>query len=66
MGGNAFLADITRQTGLDVCIAVNKSQQSGTPSPTLLKSTAAAIVGAVWLDSDRNMATVQRVVRHLR
>ncbi|MDI1493104.1 MAG: hypothetical protein OHK93_004891 [Ramalina farinacea] len=64
--GGSFLADIAQQTGLDVCIAVNNSQQGVVPSPTLLKSTVAALIGAVWRDSNRSYTVVEAVMTHLQ
>lgn len=61
---NENLIAIGRSLGLDSHIQLNPSAQ-GVVQPKLIATTMEAIVGAVYLDSNRDMGVVRRVVLHL-
>ena len=61
-----YLASIAKRRGLDICIACCERQGNGNPSPKTLKLAVAAVVAAVWLDSDKNLDAVSKVVEQLR
>ena len=60
---SSYLAKIAQDKGIGACIAMNNSQKDQAPPPALLKATVGAIVGAVWLDSNRSLLTVQALMR---
>jgi len=60
------LAEVARQTGIGTCINTNPSQYDEPISPAVLKTTVAALVGAVWIDSGRVTHLVQRVMLNMR
>lgn len=61
-----YLANIAKGRGLDTCIACCERQGDSNPSPKTLKLAVTAVVAAVWLDSDRNLDAVSKVVEQLR
>jgi len=61
-----YLASIAKRRGLDTCIACCERQGDSNPSPKTLKLAVTAVVAAVWLDSDRNLDAVSKVVEQLR
>ncbi len=66
LGGNDVLADIAKRSGLDVCTTCCVRQGDRVPSPSTLKLTITAIIGAVWLDSNKNIDYVRAVMHELR
>ena len=65
VGENQFLADQARQLNLAPYINVNPSSQGELLSPAVLKATVAAILAAVWLDSDKTVSEVRRVMGNM-
>lgn len=61
---NENLAQIGFSLGLDVYIQLNPSAQGVVPG-RLMATTIEAIIGAVYLDSDRNMMTIHLLIIHL-
>jgi len=41
-----------------MCVVTSLSQRDESPAPALLKGTVGAILGAVWIDSNRDVPTV--------
>lgn len=65
LAGNEFLARIARMSGLEICVKPSQRQGTSKLASRTLKLVTAAIVGAVWLDSDRNFNTICDVVENL-
>lgn len=66
LAGNEFLAQVARRTGLDNCVRYSERQISITESPPqTLKLVTTAVVGAVWLDSDRDFHHIVHILEHL-
>jgi len=65
VGENQFLAKVASKSGLDVLVVLNNSQRGQPPSPSLLKATMGAVIGAVWLDSKRDVPTLQTLIRRI-
>jgi len=65
VGENKFLAQIACTSGLDTFIVVNNSQHGHQAFPILLKATIGAIIGATWIDSKRDVPTIQALVKRL-
>ncbi|KAK4998248.1 hypothetical protein LTR66_002490 [Elasticomyces elasticus] len=59
------LAEIARQSNIEICIAINPSQRGQITSPALLTDTLAASLGAVWKDSGYDVAVTNRVASYL-
>ncbi|KAJ9643484.1 hypothetical protein H2199_004163 [Coniosporium tulheliwenetii] len=66
IAASQFLADVARQSGIDLCIVPNPSQHGQPASPVLLTSTISAAIGAIWLDSANNLPVTRRVMINLR
>lgn len=63
---NEYLANIAKRRGLDTCIICCERQSDNNPSPKTLKLGVTALIAAIWLDSERDLDTVRRVMRQLR
>ena|SRR5271163_1938352 len=63
---NDFLADIAQQSGLDACTTLCIRQEHQITPPATLKYTVTAVIGAVWLDSNRNFDSTVSVMQKLR
>ena len=60
-----FLVNIARNSGLDMCIRKNPSQQEDPVSPGVLLNTTLAILGAIWVDSNHSLDVTRAVMLHL-
>lgn len=65
VGENQFLVQIAQKLGLDAFVVVNQSQRGTAPSPILLKAVIGAIIGASWIDSKRDVPTIQALIKRL-
>lgn len=64
-GTNKKLKEIAKKWELVNYLKENPSQAGQEPKTTFA-STVEAIIGAVWIDCDRNIAEVRRVLKHLQ
>ncbi|KAJ4346670.1 uncharacterized protein N0V89_010601 [Didymosphaeria variabile] len=64
IGTNERLKDIATNWEIDKLVVKNPCQQGNCPKETLA-ATIEAVLGAVWVDSDRNLAVVQEVLSKL-
>jgi ribonuclease-3 len=62
---NRNLAQIGFSLGLDVYIQLNPSAQGVVPE-RLMATTIEAIIGAVYLDSNKDIFVIRRLIVHLR
>lgn len=63
---NDHLAKVAKWRGLDMCIEVCHRQGDDPPSSKTLKLGVTAVIGAVWIDCDRDITVVADVVDCLR
>ncbi|KAF2803434.1 uncharacterized protein BDZ99DRAFT_512179 [Mytilinidion resinicola] len=61
---NEHLKNVAKEWGLKEYIKENPSQEDK-EAKTTLASTVEGIIGAVWVDSDRDFGAVQRVIKKL-
>lgn len=61
----ARLAQLTQQSTLDMCIALNPSQVDNAVPPVLLSDTMKAVLGAVWIDCGRNVQIWDAIARSI-
>lgn len=66
LSSHEYLAGIAMREGIDTCIARSERQADQTPPRTTLKLALTAIIGAVWIDSSKNMDAVSEVIERLR
>lgn len=66
MGEARTQAKAARNVGLDTLIEVNQAQRRLPPSNVLLKATMNSVVGAVWVDAQRHVPTIQALIQKLR
>ncbi len=64
-GTNERLQEVAQDWDLTTVLRENPSQAGQEPRTTLA-STVEALIGAVWVDCDRNLAEVQEVIRLLQ
>ena len=64
-GTNNRLQEVAKDWNLSTLLQENPSQ-SGQEPKTTLASTVEALIGAVWVDCNRNLAEVQDVIRLLQ
>jgi ribonuclease-3 len=62
---NENLAQIGFSVGLNVYLLLNPAAQGLVPG-RLMATTIEAIIGAVYLDSNRDLMAVRRLIIHLR
>ena len=65
MGSNQFLAKVARYSGLDNCVKRSERQAAGLLPDRTLKTVTAAIIGAVWRDSDRDYDATRAIINKL-
>ena len=65
LGTNQHLGQIGFSLGLDVYIQLNPSAQGVVPE-RLMATTIEAIIGAVYLDSNKDIIVIRRLIVHLR
>jgi dsRNA-specific ribonuclease len=63
---NDFLADIAQQSGLDACTIPSVRQQNQITPPATLKLVLTAVIGGVWLDSEKSVEITTAVLQNLR
>lgn len=63
---NGHLAEVAKWRGLDMCIECCYRQGDNPPSSKTLKLGVTAVIGAVWIDCDRDMTIVADLVDRLR
>lgn len=56
---------MARRHGLDLCVHHCIRQELDGPSPKTLKLAVTALIGAVWLDSDKDAIVVTELVNTL-
>ncbi|KAK5077216.1 hypothetical protein LTR64_005303 [Lithohypha guttulata] len=61
----SYLAAVARRHGLDLCVNNCVRQDLDGPSPKTLKLAVTALIGAVWLDSDKDITVVSKLVNTL-
>ncbi|KAJ9634920.1 hypothetical protein H2199_008784 [Coniosporium tulheliwenetii] len=61
---NNKLRDVAKERGVHDHITKNPAQEGEAPRATLA-STIEAVIGAVWVDSKKDIGTVQTVVKNL-
>lgn len=64
-GTNERLEEVAKDWHLSTWLKENPCQAGQEPRTTLA-STVEALIGAVWVDCDRNLAEVQDVIRLLQ
>lgn len=64
-GTNARLQEVAQNWHLSAWLQENPSQAGQEPRTTLA-STVEALIGAVWVDCNRNLTEVQHVIRLLQ
>ncbi|KAK7189020.1 hypothetical protein DPSP01_004127 [Paraphaeosphaeria sporulosa] len=64
VGTNDHLKQIAIKWGMERLIVENPTQKGQYPRETMA-ATVEAIIGAVWVDSDKNLAAVQKVLNTL-
>ena len=65
VGTNEKLAELAKARHLTAWLIENPCQAGQEPKVTLA-STVEAVIGAVWVDCDRNLAKVQQVIKQLQ
>lgn len=65
IGTNEKLKEIAKKWKLTKWLVENPCQGGQEPKTTLA-STVEAIIGAVWLDCDRDLVEVQRLIKRLQ
>lgn len=65
VGTNDRLQDVAKDWNLSAWLRENPCQAGQEPRTTLA-STVEALIGAVWLDCDRNLEEVQDVIKLLQ
>ena len=56
---------VAKRWGIEMCIRFGPRQSSELPSPAVLSRTISAIVGALWLDSGKDINVVTQVIERL-
>jgi len=65
VGSNDRLSTCGHEIGLQKCILKNPSQGTDAPTRTMVARALQALVGAIWLDSQRNLSEVRRILQLL-
>lgn len=66
LASNSYLADIALQSGLDICTTISERQSNQVTPATTPKLTVSAVIGAVWLDSNKSINSVKGVMQNLK
>jgi len=62
---NFALCTVATQSGISSCVTLSPRQQGNEIPPATLYTAIKAIIGACWLDSERDQTVVRRVLHRL-